>query len=337
MSAHTKTRHCDGVALILVMWVVLILSLLISGFAFTMHVETSVASYSRKRLQAEMLARSGVELARRELIAHLLSPTNNTFDARNQEWATNDEWYVNHELGDGTINVQVTDEESKLPVNRASPEQLKRLVTLLGVDDSDIDIIVDSIEDWIDADDLVRLNGAEDEYYMSLSPPYHVKNAPVDRIEELLLVRGMTRDILYGTPATADEDAVPGLAEFITAHSSGRVNVNTAPPIVLKAMLGLGDSQLEAVLQHREGSDGILGTDDDQPFKSLDEFLALLGTLSQDVQARLQQSLTVQSEFFTVRATGQVGNVKRTIVTILHRNGASISTVSWEELPGASG
>jgi type II secretory pathway component PulK len=99
----------------------------------------------------------------------------------------------------------------------------------------------------------------------------------------------------------------------------------------------LDDLQLQAVLNRRDGGDEILGTEDDQPFQNLGEFFSLLGTLSQDIQSRLQQSLTVQSEFFTVRATGEVGNVKRTVEAVLHRNGAVISSVSWRELPGTSG
>ena len=51
------SRRQNGVALMIVLWVIMVLSLMISGFAFTMHVETQVASYSRKELKAEMLAR----------------------------------------------------------------------------------------------------------------------------------------------------------------------------------------------------------------------------------------------------------------------------------------
>ncbi len=92
-----------GVAIVIVLWVVLVLSLLISGFAFTMHVETQVASYARKELKAEMLARSGVEVARMQLILDAQSPTNSGYDALNQDWATNESLYVDHELGDGNF------------------------------------------------------------------------------------------------------------------------------------------------------------------------------------------------------------------------------------------
>ena len=127
----------------------LVLSLLISGFAFTMHVETQVASYARKELKAEMLARSGIEVARMQLILDAQSPTNSGFDALNQDWATNEFLNVDHELVDGMFNVKVTDEEAKIPINRATDIQLKRLCGLLGVEPSDGDVIVDSILDWI--------------------------------------------------------------------------------------------------------------------------------------------------------------------------------------------
>ena len=58
----------QGIALVLVLWIIMVLSLLISGFAFTMHVETQVAAFSRKELKAEMLARSGIEVARMQLL-----------------------------------------------------------------------------------------------------------------------------------------------------------------------------------------------------------------------------------------------------------------------------
>ncbi len=333
----TRARQdCAGVALVVVMWVVLVLSLLISGFAFTMHVETRVASYARKRQHAEALARSGVELARRELILDVMTATNSTYDARNQPWATN-EWYVNHALGDGVLNVVVTDEESKIPVNRASPEQLRRLMILMEVDEGEIDIIVDSVVDWMDENDLHQLNGAEDEYYLSLEPPYRAKNAALDRIEELLMVRGVTPELFYGLPATAEEEAVPGLVEFLTATSAGRINVNTAAPLVLQALLGLDDLQLEAVLNRRDGGDGEWGTEDDQPFQSLGEFFPVVAGLTQEVQNQLQSVLTVNSEYFTVRATGDVGHVKRTIVAVLHRHGAQVTIVGWRETAGESG
>ncbi|HUK83547.1 MAG TPA: type II secretion system minor pseudopilin GspK [Verrucomicrobiae bacterium] len=325
-----------GVALIIVLWIVMVLSLLITGFAFRMHVETQVASFSRKELKAEMLARSGVEIARMQLILDQSSPTNSGFDALNQAWATNDEFYVDHELGMGKFNVTVTDEESKLPINGLTQDQLKRLTEALGLDPLDGDVIVDSVLDWIDGDDLHRLNGAESDYYESLSPPYDCKNRPLDRVDELLLIRGVTKEIYYGKPATEDEDAQPGLSDLVTTTTSGQVNVNTARAPVLQALLGLDDSQVAAILDRRDGADGLPGTEDDQPFRAVGDFISQLGALPAAAQQQLAGLLTVNSTFFTVKSTGEVGGVKRTVVAVMRRQGADLQVVTWKEIRGGA-
>src|SRR5437867_3015348 len=227
------TPRTDRVAMILVMWVIMVLSLLISGFAFRMHVETQVASFGRKELKAQMLARSGIEVARMQLILDEKSPTDAGFDSLGQAWATNEELYVDHELGEGKYNVKVIDEERKLPANKLTPEQWSRLLEVLNVDPLDADVIVDSILDWIDEDDLHRLNGAENDYYEQLDPPYRAKDGPLDRVEELLLVRGVTREIFDGGPADEDGTERPGLKQLLTTVTQGQVNVNTASEQVL--------------------------------------------------------------------------------------------------------
>jgi general secretion pathway protein K len=328
LPAYRSDRsHTAGVAMVIVLWVILVLSLMISGFAFTMHVES--------QLKAEMLARSGIEVARMQLILDLRSSTEGGYDALNQEWATND-LYVAHELGEGTFNVTVIDEESKLPINRATPEQLKRLMDVLGIEQVDGDVIVDSLLDWIDDNDLHRLNGAESDYYMSLSPPYKAKNAPLDRVEELLLVRGVTPEIFYGTPAAEKEEARPGLSEFVTTLSSGQVNVNTASSTVLQAWLGLDATIADAIVNRRDGADGIAGTEDDLPFRSVEEFVSGLGARSQPEQQQMSSSVTVNSSYFTVKSTGDVSGVKRTITAVLFRDGSNTRLVAWREARGGS-
>ncbi|HVM59705.1 MAG TPA: type II secretion system minor pseudopilin GspK [Verrucomicrobiae bacterium] len=323
-------------AIIIVLWVVMVLSLLISGFAFTMHVETQIASYARKELKAQMLARSGIEVAKMQLLLHQQAAGDAGFDALNQDWATNEDLFVNHELGDGVFNVKITDEESRMPVNSATELQLQRLMTLLNVDPSDGDIIVDSILDWREPGDLHRLNGAKSDYYLSLLPPYRAKNGPLDRVDELLLVRGVTQDLFHGRPATGTDPAQPGLAEVFTAMSSGQINVNTASATVLQAMLGLSDAQVQAVMARRDGPDGVPGTDDDLPFHTPAEFIATVGNLDAPTQEADQGLITVTSSFFTIKSTGEVAGVKHTILVTVHRDGANIQTVTWQESREAS-
>ncbi|MGD0016245.1 MAG: type II secretion system minor pseudopilin GspK [Verrucomicrobiia bacterium] len=329
------SRQQGGVALVVVLWVIMVLSLMISGFAFTMHVETQVASYSRKELKAEMLARSGVEVAQMELLLNKRKAADAGIDTTQQEWVTNDTWYVDHALGDGIYNVKVIDEESKMPINRATSEQLHRLLSLLNVDPAESDIIVDSILDWTETGDLHRLNGAKtDDYYKNLDPPYRCKNAPLDRVEELLLVRGVTPELFYGAPAKDEVPARPGLADLVTVTSDGQINVNTAPAPVLQAALELDDAELEVILARRGGPDRLLGAEDDLPFRSVDEFMQLLTAMPSELQERISSRITVTSSFFTIKSTGEVSGAKYTIVATVQREGTDVTTVAWREKRG---
>jgi general secretion pathway protein K len=313
----------------------MVLSLLISGFAFTMHVETQVASFSRKELKAEMLARSGIEVAKMQLLLHDKTPTEAGFDALNQAWATNEELFVNHELGAGKYNVTITDEERKLPINRLSQDQLRRMMDVLGIDPIDGDVIVDSVLDWIDENDLHRLNGAESDYYESLSPPYRCKNGPLDRIEELLLVRGVTKEIFEGIPGDKDNPGQPGLRDMLTTYSAGQVNINTASSQTLQIVLGVDESQANAILAHRDGSDGIAGTEDDQPYRSPNELLSTVGAADPKVQQQLSGMVATSSQFFHVKSVGDVSGVRYTINAILRRQNGTCPVVTWQEGRGS--
>ena len=329
------SRRQNGVALMIVLWVIMVLSLMISGFAFTMHVETQVASYSRKELKAEMLARSGVEVAQMQLLLDKRRATDAGIDTTQQEWATNDTWYVDHALGDGIYNVKVIDEESKMPINEATSGQLHQLLAALNVDPAESDIIVDSILDWMGPGDLHRLNGAKtDDYYKNLDPPYRCKNAPLDRIEELLLVRGVTPELFYGAPAKDEEPARPGLVDLVTVTSHGQINVNTAPSTVLQGALELNDAEVEVILARREGPDRLLGTEDDLPFRSIDEFMQLLSAMPSELQQRVRSRITVTSSFFTIKSTGEVSGAKYTILATVQRDGPNVATVAWREKRG---
>jgi general secretion pathway protein K len=330
-----RSRRQGGVALVVVLWVIMVLSLMIGGFAFTMHVETQVASYGRKELKAEMLARSGVEVARMQLLLNKRDATEAGVDTPRQEWASNDTWYVDHVLGDGMFNVKVIDEESKLPINSATSGQLHQLFALLNVDASESDIIVDSILDWMEPGDLHRLNGAKtDDYYKNLDPPYRSKNGPLDRVAELLLVRGVTPELFYGAPAKDEEPAQPGLVDLLTTTSQGQINVNTASPIVLQAALELNDAQVEMVLARRDGPDRFLGTEDDLPFRSVDEFMQVLGTMPDALQQRIRSRITLTSSFFTITSTGEASGAKYTIVATAQRQNGKVTPIAWREQRG---
>jgi general secretion pathway protein K len=350
-----QTGRRRGAILIVVLWVVLLLSLMVSTFAFTMHIETRLTSYHDRELRAKALAMAGVEFEKALLAAKVNKAGQvNSADGSVRQFSTtaadyySEPWSNNPDLTDraptgnsedGTFTVRVIDEQSKLNANVIAPEQWKTLLRLSGVDTETSNMIVDSIGDWIDKDSSNKLNGAEDEYYMGLSSeqggPYHCKNASLDRIEELLLVRGMTPEIFYGHQGqSTTETAYTGLAQFLTTLPFTKINVNTASSQVLQCLPGVTAQLAEQLIRYRQGDDGVDGTDDDKPLQDAGAVANVWsGTMSRNEMRALATYLDVSSSFFTIYSTGAVGNVRRMVVATLFRNtDGSFQTVSWNEL-----
>jgi general secretion pathway protein K len=112
----------------------------------------------------------------------------------------------------GYYTIGITNEAGKVDINTTSELILRNLLLNLGLDLDKADIIVDSVMDWKDPDDLHRLHGAEDDYYISLPNPYKTKNANFETLEELLLVKGMTPEILL-------DEGKKGIIDFLTVNS----------------------------------------------------------------------------------------------------------------------
>jgi general secretion pathway protein K len=112
-------------------------------------------------------------------------------------------------------------------------------------EDSQPPAIVNSLKDWLDSGDddaITGLSGAESAYYQDLSPGYNSRNGPIADINDLLLVKGITPELFYGSKET------PGIADALTVYGmtpgagtsftfSGKININTAPLPVLASML----------------------------------------------------------------------------------------------------
>lgn len=264
-----------GMALMVVLWILALLGIVFTTFTFSMRTELAAAGNFREQAESYYLAEAGVYRAAAEIINadRDVPPDSRSYDALNEHWHTNPAAYNNIPLGQGRYWVAVTDEESKIPLNggRLTPPQydaiLRRLLSNSGVrDEKLLSTIVDSVQDWRDTDNLHRLNGAEDDYYLSRPTPYRAKNGNFESLEELLLVKGMTVEILYGnigSPQRLTElqaqlpwerelkaDEYLGVARVLTVHSSGQVNVNTASPEVMIA-LGLTAAETKAVLDQR--------------------------------------------------------------------------------------
>lgn len=344
-----------GMALIMVMIAVAVFSALAAALAFSMKVETKLARTADDEQQLLWLGRSGVEYARWILSQH---PVNEPFDSLNQIWAggpgsageTNSALagiaMNDYPVGDGTISIKIIDLERKMNVNTANAQELQQVLTVMGVNADDISVVSDSILDWIDPDDAPRVAGAESDYYQGLNPPYYAKNAPVDNLAELLLVKGVTPEMYWGSSATnhspgtfqkpklgfgnapGDAPDYPfGLVNIFTPFSSGLININTAGLNVLQTIPGMDATTAESIIKYRAGPDGVEATEDDTPYRSVGQLNAA-GISAAAVQ-QLSRYCTVNSTTFEVHITAKAGDATREYTAILYRNGMDIQVVSF--------
>lgn len=214
-----------GMILPLMLLVLVLLGMMAASGSFFVHADMSATRSSARRLQTRMAAEAGLEKVKLFLRDNRLDPTtwyDNpeafhrvivwTETEQLEEYGSIEEYdeptqayrfsIVADNPDDDEVLVRfgLTDEASKININTAPVEQLVALITPF-IDEEDewtAEQIADAILDWRDADRQPRPFGAEAEYYSLLPTPYAVKNGPFDTVEELLLVRGMTADLLYG-------------------------------------------------------------------------------------------------------------------------------------------
>ena len=235
----------DGVALLMVLWVLTILMVIVFSFSFMTRTETQSTVSFKEGIERKFLAEAGIERGILELFYRMMNKNQELVLEGREVWNIDGTPY-SAQLGDGNYTVKVTDESGKLDINTVSDILLKNLLMNFGIEEQDADIIVDSILDWRDPDDLHRLNGAEDDYYLSLPNPYEAKDDKFDTLEELLLVRGITPEILYGN------EEKKGIINFLTVHAhSNRVNINAAPKEVLMAIPGMSSEFADSIIDIR--------------------------------------------------------------------------------------
>jgi general secretion pathway protein K len=300
--------------LILVLWILVFLSVLVGEFCFAMRTEINITTNFKEETLSYYYAKAGVNLAIHRILNHGAFPRDIESDETPLDEEAN-EWRLGGQIPpivfrEGRIEIEIGNESGKININRADTRLLRMMLTPFDLDDEDKNIIVDSILDWRDGDNLYRINGAEDDYYQSLDEPYGAKNGDFDSIDELLLVRGVTPEIFYG-----------GLREMLTIYpredaadlkektsgDAGRININAAPPQVLRALPMMDDDLVLSIVEHRA----------EQPFRSVAEVFPIVGG---EVYGAIFRYISIDpGSYYTIRATGTVSGspARRGIEVIL--------------------
>ncbi len=315
MNGPTLRYRRNGFILVVVLGMVMLLSALLFAFHRTTRGSLEMAEGFRRSERAMHSARAGLSVA----IAAIAEANDVTNDHRFADLQTGKEVFS---VNDGTCTVTITEESGRINVNtlkdqngqlnRKRIDQLLRLIDLLNRrKDAGGRIgygVVAAIIDWVDSDDEVTLlpfvnatgQGVESSYYETLRPPYRCKNGPMDTIEELQGVKGIT-------PA-----AFAALRDLLTTTGSGRINVNAAPQLVIESLCEQMDSALARMIVQRR---------DFKPFETTAELRQVPG-MTDNVYLAIQGMIEVRpsDSYYRVHATGQSEDRTFAIEALLHRN-----------------
>lgn len=283
--------------------------------------------------ELHLIAEAGVKRAILELRKD--DSTSEEFSRLNKTWSNNPFAFKEIPVGEGTFTVGydyylrdvggfeegviseeaekippvrygLIDEERKININTAEEEVFMRLFqNVVSLDKESAAELAYCIIDWRDKDSLLEhpSYGAEDSYYKSLKYPYESKDAEYEVLEELLLVKGVNREIF---------DKVK---DYLTVYSEGKVNINTASKEVLSA-LGLTNELISKILSFRYGADLEEATSDDNIFTSSSSIVAELKqfvTLDLSEAAQLEAfiskgKLTTIPQNFMIKSTAKLNN-----------------------------
>lgn len=223
-------RGQRGIALILVLWLTMMLTVIASGFAFSMRSEAMSARNGLSLAQARATANGAIERMAFEL-SRPRFPTSWMADGQVHTWQD----------GDVSVSATAVDESARIDLNMAPETLLKGLMERVGGAEPDVATrIVESAADWRDPDDTKRPNGAEEADYRLAGLKQKPANAPFETVNELARVAGMTEAIFTR------------VADHLTVQSrQPGVNAMTASREVLLSLPNATPESVDAYLQQR--------------------------------------------------------------------------------------
>ena len=346
-----------GIALLLVISVTTILIAVALEYNRRARFAVLSAAAARDCLTLSQMASSGIHAAM-ALLAKDRAESDT--DSLEEDWANPDKIKQLLEevpFDDGDLSVVISDEMGRIQVNAlvTFPESrnfnesqrmlLERYLNYFKnneeqtPEDSQPPAIINSLKDWLDSGDddaITGLSGAESSYYRDLSPPYTSRNGPIPDINDLLLVKGITPELLYGG------NEKPGIAQFLTVYGMqpgagtsftfpGKININTAELPVLVAMLPSENADLaQTFLELRQE---VAGDQDDHDFSNPEWYKNISGLAGINLDRNL---ITTASDIFRIVSTATLNDHKLITTSVVQRiknektGKCTCKILSWE-------
>jgi general secretion pathway protein K len=294
-----------GGALLMVLWVSAALAAIGFSLASTVRGETERTATAVDSLRSYYLALGGAQRGMAELLWTILHPEQRIIP----KGAT----FVDYDFPSGLVHLELLPETGKLDVNRASVADLFRLLLALGLPEPRAQEIAEAIADWRGTGS----GGGFDGFYTAQTPSFQSPHASFQEIEELLLVKGVTPELFYGTyvpvetadaanPAAPRLAPRPGLMDCLTVYGDrgNRVDANTASPATLAAV-GLSPYAVTALVERR--SRGALNAGE------LGGFMQELGAPSDRLRTEGHSIITLRATARLKLPDGRLSDLKRTV------------------------
>ena len=241
------------------------------------------------------------------------------------------------QIGGGSVSLTMAEEESRININTVTPPLLQQVLTTQGADANDISSVPDAILDWISPGDNPRPAGAKSDYYLGLTPPYYCKNAPIDNLDELQLIKGITRDMYNGGNSSGATTPFPqhqlgfghapgqapvyafGLKDIFTPYSSGKINILTADDTVVQLIPGIDTAAAQAIETAR---------DSDPPIRSVQGLMAAAG-IDPQVAGQMMNYMDIRGSTYEVHAAVTIGQLTHEYTAVVFRNGTTVTVFNF--------
>ena len=231
------------------LWALFLLSAMVISWATDIGSRLALSGKSNRLLEAQAMACSGAEVAMHPQV----KPGSPVLEVRFGK----DQSYEAHLSGEGgRLNFNWLTQIPEVP---ARLEVLRKYLENKGLDLDERDRMIDTLLDWVDPDNLVRLNGDEGE------GEYKPANRPLRRLEELKKIRGwgeFTSSTDWDADFTLDSQAA-GQQPGQPSGQPGGINLAWASREVIMALPGVSEDRVDQLLALRKGADELDGTEDD--------------------------------------------------------------------------
>lgn len=312
---RVQSKHNRGMALLVVLAVVALLTALLTELAFSTLVDLRLTETFRDSTRAYYLAKGGITAGRM-----ILQEDSNSYDSFDELWS---QGVTNYPVADGAVSVRIIDQDGKLGINALVQEntpntlmvdRFYRLFVALNLDNlGNPAELTANLIDWLDSGDTpyqvirtdgvdIPVAGAEDSYYKGLSQPYPVKNGRLDTLDELALIKGFTPEVLRR------------ILPHVALHDRTAVNINTASGAVLRSLDPLIDAEVaETLIVYRQ----------ETPIERLEQLESVLSVGAYSALKSLGNigSLGVQSSRYRIESKAVINDGQRRLQAEVDKQG----------------